>query len=82
MIRKKLAKKRKIANKIGKIKWKTLGKTKIFCTDICAEFFLLCRQSACAIIRLYAGMAELADAPDLGSGGQPCRFKSCYPYQK
>ena len=28
-------------------------------------------------------MAELADAPDLGSGGRPCRFKSCYPqYQK
>ena len=29
----------------------------------------------------YAGMAELADAPDLGSGGQPCRFDPCYPYQ-
>ena len=28
-----------------------------------------------------AGMAELADAPDLGSGGRPCRFKSCYPHQ-
>jgi hypothetical protein len=28
----------------------------------------------------YADMAELADAPDLGSGGQPCRFKSCYPH--
>ena len=27
-------------------------------------------------------MAELADAPDLGSGGRPCRFDSCYPYQK
>ena len=25
-------------------------------------------------------MAELADAPDLGSGGQPCRFDSCYPH--
>ena len=25
-------------------------------------------------------MAELADAPDLGSGGKPCRFKSCYPH--
>ena len=24
-------------------------------------------------------MAELADAPDLGSGGRPCRFKSCHP---
>ncbi len=21
----------------------------------------------------------MADAPDLGSGGRPCRFKSCYP---
>ena len=29
-----------------------------------------------------AGMAELADAPDLGSGGRPCRFKSCYPHKK
>ena len=26
-------------------------------------------------------MAELADATDLGSVGQPCKFKSCYPYQ-
>ena len=24
-----------------------------------------------------APVAELADAPDLGSGGRPCRFKSC-----
>ncbi len=32
-------------------------------------------------IFLQADMAELADAPDLGSGGQPpCRFKSCYPH--
>ena len=30
---------------------------------------------------LYAGVAELADAPDLGSGGRPCRFKSCYPQE-
>ena len=30
----------------------------------------------------YAGMAELADAPDLGSGGKPCGFESHYPYQK
>ena len=27
-----------------------------------------------------AGMAELADATDLGSVGQPCRFKSCCPH--
>ena len=25
-------------------------------------------------------MAELADAPDLGSGPQGCRFDSCYPH--
>ena len=30
----------------------------------------------------YAGMAELADALDLGSSGQPCGFDSHYPYQK
>ena len=29
-----------------------------------------------------AGMAELADALDLGSSGRPCRFKSCYPQFK
>ena len=29
-----------------------------------------------------ADMAELADAPDLGSGGRPCRFESCYPQKK
>ena len=27
-------------------------------------------------------MVELADTPDLGSGGRPCRFESCYPHQK
>ena len=27
----------------------------------------------------YADMAELADALVLGTSGQPCRFKSCYP---
>ena len=31
-------------------------------------------------IFFHADMAELADAPDLGSGGRPCRFKSCYPH--
>lgn len=30
----------------------------------------------------HADMAEVADAPDLGSGGRPCRFKSCYPHCK
>ena len=29
---------------------------------------------------IYADMAELADALDLGSSGQPCRFDSCYPH--
>ena len=28
-----------------------------------------------------AGMAELADAQDLGSCVHSCRFKSCYPHQ-
>ena len=27
-------------------------------------------------------MAELADAPDLGSGSSECRFDSCYPHYK
>ena len=30
-------------------------------------------------MRSHADMAKLADAPDLGSGGQPCRFDSCHP---
>ena len=30
----------------------------------------------------FAGVVELADTLDLGSNGQPCRFKSCRPYQK
>ena len=29
---------------------------------------------------IFADMAELADALDLGSSGRPCRFKSCYPH--
>ena len=29
-----------------------------------------------------AGMAELADALDLGSSGRPCRFESCCPHSK
>ena len=31
--------------------------------------------------KCHAGVAELADAPDLGSGGRPCRFKSCHPQE-
>jgi hypothetical protein len=38
----------------------------------------------CVIIHLaaivFAGVAELADAPDLGSGGQPWGFKSLLPH--
>ena len=30
---------------------------------------------------LYAGMAELADAQDLGSCVNSCRFDPCYPHQ-
>ena len=30
---------------------------------------------------LYAGVAELADAPALGAGAPACRFKSCHPHQ-
>ena len=33
-------------------------------------------------IGINAGVAELADALDLGSSGFPCRFKSCRPHQK
>ena len=33
------------------------------------------------VLTEYADMAELADAPDLGSGGRPCRFDSCYPHE-
>ncbi len=32
-------------------------------------------------ITAYAGVAELADALDLGSNTPVCRFKSCRPYQ-
>ena len=31
------------------------------------------------IFLLYADVAELADALDLGSSGRPCRFNSCHP---
>ena len=30
----------------------------------------------------YADVAELADAPDLESGGRPCGFESHHPHQK
>ena len=31
---------------------------------------------------MLAGVAELADALDLGSSGRPCRFDSCHPHSK
>lgn len=31
---------------------------------------------------IHAGMAELADALDLGSSSSECRFDSCYPHDK
>ncbi len=34
----------------------------------------------CNLQFIFAGMAESADAPDLGSGGRPCRFDPCYPH--
>ena len=43
-----------------------------------ACFSLFIFAHACSTV--YADMAELADALDLGSSGQPCRFKSCYPH--
>ncbi len=39
---------------------------------------VLCRDDKILYI-LFADMAELADALDLGSSGRPCRFESCYP---
>ena len=33
------------------------------------------------LLQSFADMAKLADAPDLGSGGQPWGFKSLYPHQ-
>ena len=39
---------------------------------ICSRFFF----------SKYADVAKLADAPDLGSGEQSCRFKSCHPHQQ
>ncbi len=32
-------------------------------------------------VNTYAGVAELADALDLGSSEYSCRFKSCHPHQ-
>ena len=40
------------------------------------------RKNSATPTTIYAGMAELADAQDLGSCVNSCRFKSCYPYQR
>ena len=40
------------------------------------------RQVSAGSFGISAAMAELADALDLGSSGQPCRFKSCWPQTK
>ena len=34
-----------------------------------------------SLATIYAGVAELADALDLGSSGRPCRFDSCHPHK-
>ena len=31
---------------------------------------------------VFADVAELADALDLGSSGRPCRFDSCHPHRE
>ena len=41
-----------------------------------------CRQMRYCTRHIYAGMAELADALDLGSSSSECRFDSCYPHDK
>ena len=40
-----------------------------------------CGRYLIAFLILYADVAELADALDLGSSGRPCRFDSCHPQQ-
>ena len=45
---------------------------------------LLTHFDSCDIIinSVYAAVAELADAPDLGSGGKPWGFKSLQPHHR
>ena len=41
----------------------------------------LCKkQNTCYNNQAHADVAKLADALDLGSSGQPCRFDSCHPH--
>ena len=42
----------------------------------------MCGKILPSSLIIFAGMAELADAQDLGSCVHSCRFKSCYPYQQ
>ena len=60
-----------------------------FVRDLTEQFFsleVLYARSAAGMQQTIqsglhsADMAKLADAPDLGSGGRPCRFKSCHPH--
>ena len=36
-------------------------------------------RTSLGLFFIYADVAELADALDLGSSGRPCRFDSCHP---
>ena len=45
------------------------------------QWLTKCKQRlALFVLKKFAGVAELADALDLGSSGRPCRFKSCHPH--
>ena len=41
---------------------------------------LFCKDYA-ILSKCHAGVAELADAPDLGSGGRPWGFESLHPHE-
>ena len=43
--------------------------------------FRLQEQTLKTIINRLAGVMELADMPDLGSGERSCRFDPCHPHQ-
>ena len=45
------------------------------------KLFFLTKIIKCDKLNAYAGVAELADALDLGSSEHSCRFKSCHPHQ-
>ena len=47
---------------------------------VCGVFVLF--GAARETLRSASGRGEMADALDLESNGQPCRFKSCRPHQK